>query len=301
MTRTTLFAAALLGLLSSAASRADVEVAPPPREVGLDGKAPPAPLPEAAPRSTNPAETVEKIIQNSKAIADRLAETDTGAETRNTQDQTLALIDSLLNPDPPPPKPDDNQDKDKDQDQNKDQKDKDNKDQKQDNDPSGGKGGMPPPMGGGMSQPKDGMQPGDGSESKDRQQGRRPRAGSEQAKGKEPKQPKDAGKDPKGSAKADQKPDQGPMGGATAKKEPNPMGGNAGATGGVPKGPPTGPSLPLADDVVKDVWGSLPDRERQQLTQYYREQFMPRYSELLKQYFSSLAENTRKSSGEMKK
>ena len=73
------------------------------------------------------------------------------------------------------------------------------------------------------------------------------------------------------------------------------------ATGGVPKGPPTGPTLPLAEDVVKEVWGNLPDRDRQQLTQYYREQFMPRYSELIKNYFSSLAENSRKSSGEMKK
>jgi len=274
-------------------SRADVEVAPPPREVGPDGKAPPAPTPEPVVKSDNPAETVEKIIKNSKAIADRLARTDTGADTRKTQGETLALIDSLLNQDNPPPKSDDNQDqnKDKDKDQNPDKDQKDQKDKK-DNDPSGGMG-MPQPMGG--------MQPG-GGEPKDRSQGgRRPRAGSDQAKGNQPKQqPKGGGKDPGGAAKGDQKQDQGPKGGATAKKD-NPMGGTAGTTGGVPKGPPMGPTLPLADDVVKEVWGNLPDRERQQLTQYYREQFMPRYSELLRQYFSSLAENSRKSSGEMKK
>jgi hypothetical protein len=288
MTRTTLCAALLLGLLSSA-SRADVEVAPPPREVGPDGKAPPAP----GAKSDDPAETVEKIIKNSKAIADRLAQTDTGTETRKTQGETLALIDSLLNQDNPPPKdnnPDPDQDKNKDQnpDQSNDQKDK------KDNDPSGGMGGMPPPMGG--------MQPG-GGEPKDRSQGgRRPRAGSEQAKGNQPKQqPQGAGKNPGGAAKAGQNKDQNPAG-ATAKKDPNPMGTGKGPNGGGGGTfTPMGPSLPLADDVVKEVWGNLPHREREQLTQYYREQFMPRYSELIKNYFSSLAENSRKSSGEMKK
>ena len=40
-----------------------------------------------------------------------------------------------------------------------------------------------------------------------------------------------------------------------------------------------------ASRLVKEVWGNLPYREREQLTQYYREQFMPRYSELIKNYF----------------
>lgn len=305
MTRATLFAALALGLLSSAASRADVEVAPPPREVGPDGKAPPAPLPEAA-KAANPVETVEKIITNSKAIADRLAQTDTGTATRKTQGETLALIDSLLNQENPPPKPNDNPESDKDKDKNKDNdpppdqtKDKggdQGKDKKDQKGNSGGKGdGMPEPMGG--------MPPG-GGEAKDRPHGeRRPRAGSEQAKGDQKKQqPKDAGKDPGGAAKADPMKGDKPMGGkASAKKDADPKDGTAGATGGTPKGPPTGPSLPLADEVVKEIWGHLPDRERQQITQYYREQFMPRYSELIKSYFSSLAENSRKSAGEMRK
>src|SRR5581483_2372126 len=79
-TRAVLLAVMVLGFASL--SRADVEVAPPPREVGPDGKAPPAPTPEPVVKSDNPAETVEKIIKNSKAIADRLARTDTGADTR---------------------------------------------------------------------------------------------------------------------------------------------------------------------------------------------------------------------------
>src|SRR5262249_38229817 len=130
----------------------------------------------------------------------------------------------------------------------------------------------------------------------------RPRGGSEQAKGEQPKpQPKGAGKQPSGAAKGEQKKDQNPSGGgATAKKDQDPSGGGA-TGGGGPKSPPTGRTLPRDGDVVKEVWGNLPPRERQQLTQYYREQFMPRYSELIKNYFSSLAENSRRSSGEMKK
>lgn len=295
MTRTALFAALLVG--SASLSRADVEVAPPPREVGPDGKAPPAPAPEAVPKSANPVETVERIIQNSKAIADRLAESDAGEDTRKTQDQTLALIDSLLKQDNPPPKSDKDQDKDQNPDQNPDQK-------KDEQDPSGGSGmkDMPPPTGG--MEPKGGKQPMGGGQ--DRQHGeRRPRSGSGQAKaGQEPKpgdgQKKAGDQGPKGTAKDNPK---DPMQGGTAgeKKKDDPTGGTAGRTGGVPKGPPQGPSLPLADEVVKDVWGHLPDRERQQITQFYREQFMPRYSELIKQYFSSLAEHSRRSSGEMRR
>ena len=49
------------------------------------------------------------------------------------------------------------------------------------------------------------------------------------------------------------------------------------------------PSVPLDDEVAKEVWGHLPDKVRQQVTQYYKEEFMPRYADLLKQYYASLA------------
>lgn len=47
-------------------------------------------------------------------------------------------------------------------------------------------------------------------------------------------------------------------------------------------------------DLYKDVWGTLPDRLRQEMDLYYREQFMPRYSELLRQYYAALAEQRKK-------
>jgi hypothetical protein len=49
-------------------------------------------------------------------------------------------------------------------------------------------------------------------------------------------------------------------------------------------------------DLYKDVWGHLPERLRQEMDLYYREQFMPRYSELLRRYYASLAEQSKKGS-----
>ena len=43
-------------------------------------------------------------------------------------------------------------------------------------------------------------------------------------------------------------------------------------------------------DLYKDVWGHLPDRMRQEMDMYYREQFMPRYGDLLRQYYAAIAE-----------
>ena len=53
--------------------------------------------------------------------------------------------------------------------------------------------------------------------------------------------------------------------------------------------PPIQPQMPLADAVAKEVWGHLPERLRLQMTQHYREEFMPRYAGLLRQYYSSLS------------
>jgi hypothetical protein len=80
------------------------------------------------------------------------------------------------------------------------------------------------------------------------------------------------------------------MGGMQPKDPPkNPGGQIPDPSMGDPKNPAR-PALPFEDDVVKDVWGHLPDKLRQQATQYYRQEFMPRYSELLKHYYSSLSE-----------
>jgi hypothetical protein len=69
----------------------------------------------------------------------------------------------------------------------------------------------------------------------------------------------------------------------------------------VPSGdriPPTGTNSMKAPagsfgEVVKDIWGHLPDTLRQEVDHYYREQFMPRYRDLLQQYYMRLAETER--------
>jgi hypothetical protein len=77
--------------------------------------------------------------------------------------------------------------------------------------------------------------------------------------------------------------------------KPMPMGqtgtqpGNAGQTGGMGNNKST-PALPAEDAIAKQVWGHLPEKLRQQMNQYYNERFMPKYGDLLRQYYSSLAE-----------
>ena len=46
-------------------------------------------------------------------------------------------------------------------------------------------------------------------------------------------------------------------------------------------------------DVVKDIWGHLPETLRQEMDHYYRDRFMPRYRDLLQEYYSRLAERDR--------
>jgi hypothetical protein len=307
MTRFALFAAAVAGVLSASASRADVEVAPPPREVRPDGSRASAPAPEKAAKPANPAETVARIIKNSKAVGDRLAKTDTGAETRGTQSTILKDIDSLLDQENPPPKGgggSDNKNDQKNPDQSKDKK-------PNDQDPSGGMKDAPPDKSDGSPQPKGGKNPMGGTDPKTGQQpmggdnqantGRRPRAGT----GKVDRKPDDPGKDREpgmaNTTGAQDKKEPVP-GGAKASAPKDPKDGKGGVAGVGPKGTANPrPSLPLDDEVVKEVWGHLPDKLRQQVTQYYKEQFMPRYADLLKQYYSSLANTPQRSPAEMRK
>lgn len=68
-----------------------------------------------------------------------------------------------------------------------------------------------------------------------------------------------------------------------AKSGMGPMGGSPNRT------EPTA-AMPRISDAYKEVWGHLPEKMRQEMDLYFRDRFMPRYSELLRQYYSSLAE-----------
>jgi hypothetical protein len=279
------FAVLIAGIASLPAICADVEVAPPPREIRPDGTRDPAPT-STLPTAQNPIETVERIIKNSKVVGDKLAMTDTGTETRKTQDTILKDIQSLIDrqENPPPSKSDPNQD------MNKDKKPNDNNDKKNDTMPMGDMNDM-------SNQKKD-MQP------KDMQQNggmNQPNMGgdSDQPKGRKPRQqsgdqPKEQGNEPMNQPK-------NPSGNNTAGKQqaavsPNPKQGKGRLPDPTSKGdlPPPMPSIPPEETVMKDVWGYLPDKLRQQAMQYYKQEFVPRYEKLLEHYYSSLADKKNK-------
>lgn len=255
----------LLGLFCPATASA-VGIVPPIIRIVKDE--PPADA-QTQPGDDDPLKTIERITKNARAVGDRLQNEDAGADTQKAQDQLLKDIDSLLKPPPPmgggggggsPPPP-----------------------------MGGGSpppmgGGNPPPMGGGSGGNSDMNQPmgngGGGGSSK------RPRGDRKEEQGGGQQQ------QPMGGNKPDK---QDTPGGGTDPKQP-PM-----ETGGSPDnktgqgGPGVGgnqskPNLPLEDPFTRRVWGHLPEKVRQQAMQSYREQFMPRYSEMLKQYYSTLNE-----------
>jgi hypothetical protein len=272
-----LFTAAA-ALLAADSARAQLPVAPAPREVRPDGSRDPAPKAEAPAKAEDPAAVVDRIIKNSKDVGDRLEKTDTGTDTQKKQAKVLADIDTLLNQqeNPPPPQPDQNKDKDDKQDDKKDMKDPKNDMNMKDMPPP--KGDMPMDkkdmgMGKGMDQ---GMPMGGTNDQQPMPMGRKPRMGDPMGGDKkEPNKPD--------QAKNDKKP--------AGQKDPKDPKNSSGMAGGMPGGkPPPKASLPFDDDVAKDVWGHLPDKLRRQMTQYYREDVMPKYAELLRLYYSSLAE-----------
>jgi hypothetical protein len=298
ITSLALFGLAAVGLAVDRV-RADLPVAPAPREIRPDGSRDPVPQPAKA---EDPAVVVDRIIKNSKDVGDKLAGTDAGPETQKKQDKILADIDALINrqEDPPPPKPDDNKDKDKEK----------NKDPNMNQDPP--KGDMPPPNGGGMPMDKN-MGMGGGKHSDNPMGGMPPMNGKDMGgmgmggmdmggMGGTNEPPPGGGRRPRrgGEPKADDKKEQGeqkpegggnektPSGGSKDAKNPkNPSGGGGG--GGDGKNVPQA-ALPFDEDVAKDVWGHLQPKLRQQMTQYYKEDVMPKYTELLRLYYSALAD-----------
>jgi hypothetical protein len=145
--------------------------------------------------------------------------------------------------------------------------------------------GDPPPKGMGMGDPPPmgGMGTGNQSPMDDR----KPRRGDPMH---------DTKKEPGGNAKEPSKPENEPKKGGEKPKDP------PGATGGNPMGKtmPGKPSLPFEEDLTKEIWGHLPDKLRQQMSQYYKEDFSPKYAELLRLYYSSLSDKGMKP-GEPKK
>jgi hypothetical protein len=96
-----------------------------------------------------------------------------------------------------------------------------------------------------------------------------------------------------GAKKQDSQASQGQPAGGQGKsnKEKQSKGGSSMAGGG---GNSSAQKKNTIADLFRDVWGHLPEQKRQEMDAYSRERFMPRYDELLRQYYRTLAEQSRK-------
>jgi hypothetical protein len=65
--------------------------------------------------------------------------------------------------------------------------------------------------------------------------------------------------------------------------------GNNGGGGG----PPSGEQVNRLGGLNKDIWGHLPESMRREMDVYAREQFMAKYSEMIKQYYATVAKEGR--------
>jgi len=101
---------------------------------------------------------------------------------------------------------------------------------------------------------------------------------------------KGGGKDPqtdKSNGNENDNPDQA----AGGKPSQNPAGGGGGKNS-------NNKEENTVADLFRDVWGHLPLAKRQEMDAYAKERFMPKYDDLLRQYYRTIAEQGRLHDGE---
>jgi hypothetical protein len=224
-----------------------------PDEKPVEGKDPP---------KTDPADDAaklrEKIAEQMQAAEKKLKDRDAGTDTRQLQDDALRNIDKLLElaRRPPPPPPPQQQPMD----------------------------GSPPPMGG--QPPPQGGQPQGGQPQAQPGTQQRPQSGQARRERREQRRQQMERQTQAGGQR--QQPQQADTGdtqnGQPSQTSPN-QSGMAGKNGAR--------SADQMSDVVKDIWGHLPETLRQEVDHYYRDRFMPRYQDLLREYYQKLAERDR--------
>lgn len=241
------------------------------------------------PREAEPAmpqeeekEVLQRVVKNVHDVDERLAKNDLGEGTRQTQRDILKDIESLIHRNENPPQSND---------QNQgggggggdDQNPMDNKDNQ------GGGGG-----GGQKSQGKQGSrgqksQGGGGGGSGQKSQGKAGNSGgSDKQKSQANHGGGSSGTQPSGgSASSGRKP-----GGDGGDKPGGRNGKNGNGGGGGDKGER---AMNKNADLYKDVWGHLPETLRAQMDAYSNPQpFLPKYDELIKRYYRTIAEQGRR-------
>jgi hypothetical protein len=87
--------------------------------------------------------------------------------------------------------------------------------------------------------------------------------------------------------------EKGKSGNQAAKSEPGKEGKGGDGMGGKPNAEDKKDKNTIAD-LFKDVWGHLPQKERQEMDAYARERFLRKYEEILRQYYRTISEQDRR-------
>ncbi|MFL5331178.1 MAG: hypothetical protein ACJ8C4_19985 [Gemmataceae bacterium] len=256
------------------------------------------PKPETTVEAGDPQTIRMRLDQNMRATEDQLRRQKIGEEARKLQEKVIEDIDRLLSLAKQPPPPSDEQPPP----QNPPPSNASNNKSKSKSEtaPQDGPGGSGEhsDQSGGTNQPHPGGSPGE----RERQRSERSNPG--QAKGGESRRDRraKAGKSSESMA-ANAQPGEGKAG--ASEQRPNEPGTKPGEAPGNPGNNPDkakGATMPpersgtpeRLSDYSKDVWGHLPETLRQEVDHYYKDKFMPRYRELLQQYYSRLAESERR-------
>jgi hypothetical protein len=202
------------------------------------------------------AEVLSRVGKNMRTSEDRLDHAELNDGTRQVQEDIIKDLDSLINQMKNGGAEDQNQQQ---QDQQQNQGDKPQSGQK--------KQGQSGKQQVGMGKPQRGLR------GQQRQQ---------QARAGQGKKSSQQGGQQQQQANAGQQPQQQP---GQQANNPN----NQGGGGGQSQGP-----VNRLDEMYKDVWGHLPETMRAEMNAYSREQFMAKYNDLIKQYYSTVAEKSRK-------
>lgn len=229
--------------------------------------------PKAEPREAEPVtpqeeekEVLRRVINNVHGVEERLAKNDLGEATRQKQRDILNDIELLIrrSENPPPQQPDANDGGGGGDDQNP--MDNNSPQNQQGNGGKQSKGGSS--KGGPQSKGQTGNgggtnQPGGGQKSAGKQRGGS-QGTQKQAGGPKPTGSKPGGRDGKGTT-----------GGAGGGKDDHARNRNS--------------------DLYKDDWGHLPETLRAQMDAYSKPQpFMPKYDDLIKRYYRTIAEQGRR-------
>jgi DNA mismatch repair ATPase MutL len=256
-------------LIAGFGLRADDTGKKPPDEKPRGDEIKPPKKPAQPEGESEEAKILERLTKNTKTVEKKLGDADTGDETRKLMREILKDIDELLKKAQQPPQ--------------------DSKDDQSNSSSS--------PSGSSQEQPSDGssaqQKKSSGSSSQQKKSsGLSRREQREQRRQQEEKKggTSSAQNTPKPMGKPDKPGDKDPMAngaGTGGENVKNPMGGK-------PDGKPRTDADPKLAEMYKDVWGHLPEKMRQEMDSYFKEHFMPSYNELLKQYYSKIAEQNKK-------